>query len=388
MHHIQQIKTPDHSARQNKNKKQEHGMNEQTQETKAVAKIEPQRAPARLGQNGIQLGDFDALWKFGSMISRSGLAPKGISTPDAICVAIQMGLEVGLPPLAALQNIAVINGRPALWGDAVLGVCRATGDLEEFSEWFEAGGKRLPRNPTTYTDDTTAVCSVKRRGDTQAKEVGFSVADAKRADLWDTRTKIKTQNGGEMANPAPWYCYPFRMLQFRARSFALRDKFGDALRGMKMAEDLQGGTIIDVSSSVVTDTQTFTPPTTATPTTEQAKRLPGRPRKTTKADATYSEASPESAAGTTIQQPTSAPEPGAPTHPTLVEEPLTPQDKVELALTEAGASFESLVAWGRKSQFWGDDDKPKTWTDISTENAEIFLSKIGGLIEALKGGAK
>ena len=131
------------------------------------------------------------------MVSKSGLAPKGISTPEAICVAIQMGLEVGLPPLASLQNIAVINGRPALWGDAVLGVCRATGDVEEFDEWFEQGGQRLPRNPTKYTDDTVAVCRVRRRGDKQAKEVGFSVLDAKRADLWDERQKVERWKDGK-----------------------------------------------------------------------------------------------------------------------------------------------------------------------------------------------
>ena len=41
-------------------------------------------------------------------------------------LAVQLGSEVGLRPMQALQNIAVINGRPAVWGDALPGLCKAS----------------------------------------------------------------------------------------------------------------------------------------------------------------------------------------------------------------------------------------------------------------------
>lgn len=188
---------------------------EQTQ----VAKL-----PIAIGNRGIILGDLDSLWRFSAYIAKSGLAPKSIQTQEGICIAIQMGLEVGLTPMAALQNISVINGRPSIWGDAQLGLVRATGELEEFREWYEAAGKPLPRNPAALTDDVTAICRVKRRG-YQAVEVGFSVADAKTAKLW--------------GKEGPWTQYPARMLLNRARSFNLRDNFGDALKGLRSAEEAQ-----------------------------------------------------------------------------------------------------------------------------------------------------
>lgn len=126
--------------------------------------------------------------------------------------------------MAALQNIAVINGRPAIWGDAQLAVVRSTGELALFEEWYEEKGKRLPRNPSAFTDDTTAVCRVQRHGYEPA-ETAFSVADAKRANLW--------------GKAGPWTQYPARMLKHRARSFALRDQFGDALRGLRTVEEVQ-----------------------------------------------------------------------------------------------------------------------------------------------------
>lgn len=190
-------------------------------------------ASAVVGETGISVKSGAEMWALATAIARSGLAPKGVDTPEAILIALQMGYELGIPPMAALQNIAIINGRPSLWGDAVLAVVRSTGELEEFVEWYEQGTEQLPRNPVTYTDDTVAVCRVKRRG-SEPVEVGFSVADAKRADLW-------TKSG-------PWKQYPFRMLRQRARSYALRDAFGDALRGMLSAEEAQDIPTVDAVS--------------------------------------------------------------------------------------------------------------------------------------------
>lgn len=212
----------------------------------AVAVVEPPRSAIQIGSSGLILNDLDSLWRFSGYVSTSGLAPKGIQSREAIFTAIQMGLEVGLTPMAALQNIAVINGRPSIWGDAQLAIVRGTGQVEVFDEWFEQGGKRLPRNPVTYTDDTAAVCRVKRKG-YEPSEVGFSVADAKTAGLW--------------GKDGPWRQYPFRMLRFRARSFALRDQFGDALKGILSAEEARDIVIEvepakSVAASVATSTAT------------------------------------------------------------------------------------------------------------------------------------
>ena len=190
--------------------------------------VPTQKQQIAIGNRGITPSDMDGLWRFATAVSKSGLAPRGIETPEAIFVALEMGLEVGLPMMAALQNIAVVNGRPTLWGDAQLAVVRGTGELEVIEEWFESDGKRLPRNPSDFTDSTTAVCRVQRRG-FAAAETGFSVADAKRANLWGKQ--------------GPWSQYPQRMLRARARSFALRDQFGDALRGLRSTEEAVDDTV-------------------------------------------------------------------------------------------------------------------------------------------------
>jgi hypothetical protein len=203
------------------------------------------RAPVAIGSKGIVPQTMDELYRFATAVSKSGLAPKGIETPEAIFVALEMGLEVGLPMMAALQNIAVINGRPAIWGDAQLAVVRSTGELALFEEWYEEKGKRLTRNPMAFSDETAAVCRVQRQGYEPA-ETAFSVSDAKRANLW--------------GKAGPWTQYPARMLKHRARSFALRDQFGDALRGLRTVEEVQ--------DDPVATARNVTPPMFATPAPE------------------------------------------------------------------------------------------------------------------------
>jgi hypothetical protein len=71
----------------------------------------------------------------------------------------------------------------------------------------------------------TAVCQTSRKGKDANVVARFSVADAKKAGLWGKQ--------------GPWTQYPKRMLQLRARGFALRDAFPDVLRGLVTAEEAQ-----------------------------------------------------------------------------------------------------------------------------------------------------
>jgi hypothetical protein len=130
-----------------------------------------------------------------------------------VLVAIQWGREVGLGPLQALQNIAVINGRPSIWGDAALALVRGHPDCASVQEGAEGEG-----------DARHGWCEVTRRGE-QPQRRTFSIADAKRAGLW--------------GKSGPWTQYPDRMLQLRARGFAIRDVFPDALRGVLTREEAE-----------------------------------------------------------------------------------------------------------------------------------------------------
>jgi hypothetical protein len=155
---------------------------------------------------------FDQLVIFAEMAATSGMVPKSYEgKPGAIMVAVQMGSELGLSPMQSVNSIAVINGRPGVWGDGLIGLCRQSPLCQDIVEKIEGDG-----------DNRTAICTAIRRGSTPV--VGrFSMADAKRAGL---------------SGKGIWAQYPDRMLTNRARGFALRDAFPDVLRGLKTAEEL------------------------------------------------------------------------------------------------------------------------------------------------------
>ncbi|WP_322884213.1 hypothetical protein U8C35_07595 [Sinorhizobium medicae] len=158
--------------------------------------------------------DFDGAWRIATAVTKAGMAPTGLDTPEKAMVAIMHGMEVGLTPMAALQSIAVVNGRPTIWGDGAIGLVRGSGKCEWIKERIDGEG-----------DAMVAVCEVKRKGEADAIKATFSVADAKKAALW--------------GKAGPWQQYPKRMLVMRARAFALRDGFADVLRGLGIAEEVQ-----------------------------------------------------------------------------------------------------------------------------------------------------
>jgi hypothetical protein len=164
-------------------------------------------------RNGFLPTTFSEAKTFAGELAASNLVPKAYAgKPLDILVAIQWGNEIGLAPMQALQNISVINGKPSVYGDAAMALVQAHPACEGVEEFFEGEG----------TPNPIAVCIAHRRG-RKPVTARFSVEDAKRAGLWNKQ--------------GPWTSYPKRMLQMRARGFALRDAFPDALKGLITTEE-------------------------------------------------------------------------------------------------------------------------------------------------------
>ncbi len=188
-----------------------------TKEVKAMA------APSMVGMS-IMPTTWEQLYRYANMIAESDFAPKDYKNkPANVMLAMQMGQEIGIKPLQAIQGIAVINGRPCVWGDSALALIQSSGLLEEFCETFDA-------------KTNTATCSVKRKGNPHKTVQVFSLDDAKSAGLVD-RSPV-------------WKSYPRRMCQMRARGFALRDGFADVLKGLILAEEAQDVPAVDVGPTL------------------------------------------------------------------------------------------------------------------------------------------
>lgn len=160
----------------------------------------------------LQPRNLDEAMQMAKMLSDSQMVPPNYKgKKEDTLVAMMMGSELGLNPIQALQNIAVINGRPSIYGDALVALVQnhpAFGGIEE------------------HFDDAsmTATCTVHRKGGSKHTQ-SFSQQDAATAKLW--------------GKAGPWSQYPKRMLQMRARGFALRSQFADALAGLITREEAE-----------------------------------------------------------------------------------------------------------------------------------------------------
>jgi len=181
------------------------------------------RPPAALAWvDAMKPKNLDEVMAMCKLLASCDVVPKDFQgKPGNILIAIGMGTELGLSPFAAVQNIMVVNGRPTMWGDAVLGLVLSRDVLEYFKE----------SAPDVALKQGYGKCELKRKGGEPIVRT-FSLAEATKANLW--------------GKAGPWTNYPGRMLQMRARSWALRDSCPDILKGIQLKEEVADYEIVDV----------------------------------------------------------------------------------------------------------------------------------------------
>lgn len=188
--------------------------------------------------------------KVADTLARSNVIPtiyKG--KPEDIFVAMAMGYQLGFPVEQSLQDIAVINGRPCLWGDGLMSLALNHPECQSITE-----------EPILQNNNVIGYrCTVIRRGhEPHTKQ--FTLQDASVAGL--------------LSRGTVWKSYPERMLQMRARSLALRDKFADALRGLRIAE-------IEEDDTTVIEAEIVNPGATQTEKVKNTIKSKKAPTKTT-----------------------------------------------------------------------------------------------------------
>jgi hypothetical protein len=244
---------------------------ETPEQPKALQKQFAADMPVQLS-GGLMPRTYAELIDFAKMIAFSGMVPKNYQgQAGAVLVAFQMGAELGLTPMAAVRSIAVINGRPTVWGDAQLALVKSHPECEDVIEDDLADIRKNQK----------ATCIVKRRGRHPVTRT-FSIEDAKEAKLWGKQ--------------GPWSQYWPRMMQMRARGFALRDSFADVLTGVVSTEealdfgDVDMGRADFVEASRTVDPATAIPPAGTThfggkrPNGEVSREAPGEAAQATQTE--------------------------------------------------------------------------------------------------------
>jgi hypothetical protein len=159
-----------------------------------------------------EFAKFEIAKRIAQSLAQSNLVPDAYrGRPNDVFVAINMGSELGMEPFQAIQSIAVIEGKPCLYGDGLIGVVRASPKCL----WIEE---------SISEDGLTATCRTQRDGDPNPVTATYSMTDAMQAGI-DSKKN--------------WKKHPKRMLQMRARAYCLRDAYPDLLKGLGVVEERQ-----------------------------------------------------------------------------------------------------------------------------------------------------
>jgi hypothetical protein len=204
-------------------------------ETKMAIHGETNKAlvPVEMGEKGLQFNSLESAYRFAQYVVKGGLAPGG-DTPEAVVVKMQVGWELGITPMRALQNLVVFNGRASMMEKLASALIRASGIVAMDGQircWFTGN---------EYDDDFTCHVSSRRKDEAEPNETTYSVKDAKVARLWD-----KKQDRGV----SPWVASPKRMLMARCKQHHYQDYYSDVTMGLALTEAAIDDSPVNVAST-------------------------------------------------------------------------------------------------------------------------------------------
>lgn len=224
------------------------GAVEPSQEEVAKQKMIVQVDPVEARPDGTLVpGTLESQYRLAKYYHASKLMPEALCTPEKILVAMQLLFELNLKPMTNIGKVAIINGVPCIFGDLPLALVQGSGQLEDIEEYLvDKDGNRVP--PICADGDYFgAYCLVRRKNRASPTMRAFTIGDANTAKLWG-----KTGSSGRAT---PWVTYPKRMLQMRARSWALKDAFPDIIGGIPILEYDFNGTVDDRGRIMTGDIQ-------------------------------------------------------------------------------------------------------------------------------------
>lgn len=170
-----------------------------------------------------------------AVLVKTGFLPGAIKTAEQALAIILTGRELGIPTMAALRSIDVIQGKPAVSPQLMLALINTTKELEHFD---------------CPTGKDGAVCTMKRKG-RAAHSAPFGPKEASALGLSD-KANYKSQ--------------PATMYQWRAVAACARVVFPDVILGLYTPDEMGAEVEVnDAGDMTVKEPRNVTPRPVATP---------------------------------------------------------------------------------------------------------------------------
>ncbi len=202
---------------------------------------------------------FEAAQRMAKCLNSSDLVPEQYRGGDKLgnaIIALEMAQRIGASPLAVMQNLHVIEGRPT-WSSAfIIAALNACGKFSPLRFKVASYGPKLVEHEVSYWD--------KKAGERKSRIIKVNLKDNKGF----TAVAIEKATGEVLEGPevtyemavmeqwwtkpgSKWLTMPDLMGRYRAAAFFGRLYAPDVLSGMHSADEVQDSVEIDVSHSLV-----------------------------------------------------------------------------------------------------------------------------------------
>lgn len=159
--------------------------------------------------------------------------------PADVLTCLLFGRNLGLDVVQSLQNVAVVNGKATVYGDALLGIVLSKMTEKERDTFLETFEETWDPD----VDGGKATCTARRGA--RVRSLSFSMADAAKIETTENDWEGVPQGGRprkkvvKLAEKETYKNYPRRMCKFKTRNEVLRDLFPDYLLGILPREDAE-----------------------------------------------------------------------------------------------------------------------------------------------------
>lgn len=188
----------------------------------------PKLAAMVINNRGLVVpGDSAEVYRTVTMWLRSGLCPQSYQSAEQVFFAHQTLVSVGVNPLTYLRFTAYVKNSLVFFGDLPLTLVRLSQKIKGIPEeyFIDDTGERIGLAQKNFRSPVFgAVCEMTLRDKEGTVQRVFTVEDAK------TAGKLPAKFG------SPWANYCNRMLQMKARGWAIKDAFPEVLNGVPQAE--------------------------------------------------------------------------------------------------------------------------------------------------------
>lgn len=156
-------------------------------------------------------------WKSAQFLAKTDFVPQQFKKPENCLIALDIANRTGMSPLAVMQNLYVVQGKPSWSGQMCIALINGCGKFSQL-EFIEDG---------SVEDETYGCIAVAERKDNHKLYYSDKIT-----------LQMAKDEGWYTKNGSKWKTMPIQMARYRAGAFFARAHCPELLIGLPLSDEI------------------------------------------------------------------------------------------------------------------------------------------------------